>query len=191
MSHGFSGQSDGNGNWWKCIFASACFVICAAGIVAWIYLALTKDDRADTALWLPLLPFGIFPIYAFLSLAGFPLPYSALGTRKKTRCPEELPELVLPQSWGRFGQLNCSWPMVSWHVYRAGIGISISLFGKVFLPKDAIVSIERDWLGRCVITHTCEEVRSPILAPGRLGELVHKVWWPENASATSMNGRET
>jgi len=169
------------GHWIKRVcFVFACGVWLTGGGACIYAMFVHQSDAALFALFL-LFPVGLAAVLGVLNLCAFPLPYSVLGERGRTPCPSAKAQLVLGRSWVQIGLLfHSSWPTVRWAVYEKGIAIRILLIGEVFLRKDEIISIEFDCQRQCVITHSSEEVRSPIKGPARLGKAVSGLWGEEN-----------
>lgn len=172
MSH-----EDGNGyTWGRRLFVGAVSVVWACGVS--LCVCAMMADNSDVALFalLCVAPLGIAPTSALLSLAAFPFPYSFLGSRVRTSRPNVKPDAWLRRSWAVVGFLNISWPLVTWHIYATGILVSVPIIGDIFVPKEAIVSVEYNRRGHCVLRHTWGEVRSPIQGPRKIGEAISRTW---------------
>lgn len=149
------------------------FVIVAVGI--WnigVITALIFSIRGNNfaMLAVPAMFPIIFPaIFILCNLGAIPLPYSVFGPYERTAFPREQAAQVISHSWGRFGRMSATWPMVTWHIFPSGLGVSIERIGDFFIPWHAITAIEPGFLGKWTISHTWPEARTPIVAPNAVG----------------------
>ena len=84
--------------------------------------------------------------------------------------PSETPLRAIPFSHAIIGTVRTG-PLVTWELYRLGIGIRISTIGDVYLPLDEIDTIEiAGGFMRLTSTlvHHCPEVRNPIGVPNQV-----------------------
>jgi hypothetical protein len=161
----------------KCVCLLLMWIAFVVGAASCCYAMLCYHSTLAILLLLPLIALGIPPLFAFFSVAVFPLPYSALGRLARSPPPSgQQPLIVLRSSWIRTPYFIQTCPGVTWVIFRGGLGISIELIGRVFLPSESIVSIEYNRQGHCVITHTCKELRTPILGPGKLAVAIKDSW---------------
>jgi hypothetical protein len=119
---------------------------------------------------------GVPVMCPIFSLMAFPLPYSIFGKVKRTPLPADDCVFVLNCSGGTIGRLHATPPLVMWAVYKTGVGIHNIAIGKVFLPKTSVTSVAYNWLGQCVIRHSCQELRSPVVAPSAIGRIIGNTW---------------
>lgn len=150
--------------------ALAICVWCAATIWA-LYCMLRRDDVGALFVVLFSVPLFIPALFMILNWCAFPFPYSIFGRFRRTRFPRETPDCVVAHSWIVIGRhFRSTWPSVTWTVFPSGIGISIELIGRVFIPKEHILRVRRDWVGRGVLEHTSVEVRTPLTMPGNVSK---------------------
>ena len=149
--------------WYVCLFTAA-----DAGF--------RHDDFTAFAFLSIALVTGMPVMCPIFSLMAFPLPYSMFGKLKRTRIPTDGCVFVLNCSYGTVGRLHATFPFVMWAVYETGIGIHNLAIGKVFLPKASVTSVAYNWLGQCVIRHSCQELRSPVVAPSVVGRIIRNTW---------------
>lgn len=120
-----------------------------------------------------ILPFGLHLIWTYINVRVFPLEYSYLGRKERKCSPREECYSVLI-SWTYVAQAGV--PGVKWSFYSSGFELKIYAIGRVFVPWDAIVSIDNyhKW-GAFSIVHSCSEVRSPIVCPAEIGTVIQGV----------------
>ncbi|HJT33884.1 MAG TPA: hypothetical protein VJ783_17690 [Pirellulales bacterium] len=169
-------------HYWFCrVYAAVVWLGFTATMLPGMYLAGRYGDSRLLA-W----SFAWFPFYGvatilLLSPFAFPWPYCVFGRFRRTPLPSEPAIAVFYASYGRFGRLNCTVPMITWIVYRSGLGIKIALFGNVYLPARDIVSIlPGRWLS-CTMEHDNQEVRGPILLPMNVARAVESIVLPSRS----------
>ena len=144
------------------------------GVLSALILSIRGNELAMLALP-AMFPIIIPAIFMLCNLGAIPLPYSVFGPYERTPFPQEQVRHMISHSWGRFGRMNASWPMVTWHIFSSGLGISIERTGNVFIPWHAITAVEPGFLGRWTITHTWPEARTPIVAPNAVGQAIRSL----------------
>lgn len=135
------------------------------------FALVTKNERLLklSFLCVPfLMPAGVL----FVGWMRFPFAYSAFGKRRRTPLPEESPIYVAENSYGTLGRLRLSAPLVSWLIYSTGVGAHIVLFGDVFLPWEAIDSLEHPNSPSATLYHHSAEVRHPIRLPMEVAQRI-------------------
>ena len=170
-------KTQGNVRWTKCVCLLSLWVVSVVGVALCWYGIMRYDSTLAALLLLLVVPAVIPPLFAFFSLGAFPLPYSALGTLKRSPLPlDQQPLVTLRSSWIKTPHFVLTCPGVTWMIFPGGLGISMELIGKVYIPRESIVSIHFNWQRNCVITHTCEEFRTPVLGPGKLANIIRDSW---------------
>jgi hypothetical protein len=149
--------------------------------VAWIALAINWTIRPEDALApffeLFSFPAGFFCVGTLFNTLVFPWPFNAFGPRRRTPRPSGAPTAV---RWARFTTFGarCSLGMVKWSFFGNGVDIA-TFVGRVWMPRECVARIEYG-KRRLAITHSSHEVRSPIIAPSSLSELVDWSLGPAN-----------
>jgi hypothetical protein len=118
-----------------------------------------------------------FPLFAAVVVAitsryAFPFEYSMFGKRRRTPLPDEPPLRSIQASWGIIGGIRASFPLVTWLIYRRGLGIKLSPLGDVFLPWESVDALE---LRRGLLSdlhHHCPEVRGTIRVPTATARII-------------------
>ncbi len=152
------------------VYAGAAGIVWFVSIPTWCYRMLTSGDTYGGLFLLPLVAIGLPALCMVFNWMVFPSPYSVFGPYRRSVPPEELPVVVVGSSFGRFGNLTATKPMVTWRVYRSGLEIAIELIGRAFLPTGSIVAVRRGWWGNTIVHHVSPEIRSPITMPGAVYE---------------------
>lgn len=119
-------------------------------------------------------PFLAATIYAAFTVQAFSLDYSVFGKYRRTPFPNEVPLRIIPFSYAIIGKLRTG-PLVTWEIYRDGIGIKIASIGDVFLPLIEMdgIGLRAGFLGpRSEIFHHCPEVGYPILVPTNVARII-------------------
>jgi hypothetical protein len=147
------------------VFVTEIVIWIGGGIVDFHFVM--ENDHHFPINPLYLLPFGIHIIITYGSLKTFPLKFSSLGTYKRSSFPKE-------PSYYEYGyyENSVNYPLEKWYFYPSGIGIKYLFFGRVFIPWKSIITVESSWRRACKIIHTCPEIRSPIICPIRLKEII-------------------
>lgn len=158
-------------------WACACVVwyIC---LFAGISASFRNDHWSEFAFLGAALVIGVPVVGSLYSILAFPLRYSVFGRLKRTQPPKDGCLFVLYYTWGRVGALHSTIPFVTWRVFPTGIGIHQLGTGTAFLPRAAVTSITYNWLGQCVIRHSCGELRSPVAGPAAIGKTIAAHWPP-------------
>ena len=94
----------------------------------------------------------------------FPWRFSVFGPLRKTPPPSGVAIETYYSLGTRFAKFSV--PSVKWSFFPGGALVS-TLVGRVWLPQEEIVAIEQK-PRRLVLTHSCKEVRSPIIVFLRL-----------------------
>ena len=115
-----------------------------------------------------LMPAGVL----FVGWMGFPFANSAFRKHRRTPLPDGSPIYVAENSYGTLGRLRFPAPLVSWLIYAAGVGAHIVLFGDVFLPWEAIKSLEHPSSPSATLYHHSAEVRHPIRLPMEVAQRI-------------------
>jgi hypothetical protein len=138
----------------------------------WVFCFWTfrsSFDRDSLILLCILLPVSFHISCITNNLAVFPLSYSVMGCKKRTRAPKEeiIYEVV---SWNR--DIECHyWPTIKWSFYPTGVEVNFIPLGRAFIRWDSVTSIETNKRGCCVLYHNSPELRYPLNIPIKLAEL--------------------
>ena len=147
-----------------------------------LYLAVALGKDRAILVMPAMAPFLLPALLAVFNWAAFPFEYSVFGQYKRTEFPEE--EVLCRIEWSR---IVISWCLrndlgVTWYVFPSGVGISMSGIGRVFLPFMEIEEITKVGSSRYRVSHTCPEVRSPIIMPSRV---VDAILWANKVPAVT------
>lgn len=126
------------------------FFIWPKDLVGWFFLVI---------------PLFTATVIAITSSYAFPFDYGVFGKRVRTPLPDEPALRTFANSYGIVGGVRATVPMVTWLVYRTGLGIKAALMGDVFLPWDTIDVLELQPGLFSILYHHCREVNGPIRTP--------------------------
>jgi hypothetical protein len=104
-------------------------------------------------------------VMGIINRCAFGFDYSVFGKRVRTPLPDEPALRTFANSYGIVGGVRATVPMVTWLVYREGLGIKVVLMGDVFLPWDTIDVLELQPGLFSTLYHHCREVNGLIRTP--------------------------
>lgn len=104
-------------------------------------------------------------VMAILNRCAFGFDYSVFGKRVRTPLPDEPALQTFANSYGIVGGVRATMPLVTWLIYRQGLGIKVALMGDVFLPWETIDALELQPGLFSTLNHHCREVNGPIRTP--------------------------
>jgi hypothetical protein len=122
---------------------------------------------------------------AILTCCAFPFAYSAFGNRRRTPLPDEPALRTFANSYGIIGGVRATLPLVTWRVYRRGIGIKVSLMGDVFLPVEFIDALELEKGMLSTLYHHSPEVRGPVRVPNYVARFIGPMLGPHKVVVTA------
>jgi hypothetical protein len=162
---------------WR-IYASAVYLTIAYLIAE---AAIRRDERSFLLVGIAA-PFFLVVVVAQFTSLMFTFDYSVFGKYRRMPFPNETPLRAIPFSYAIIGRVRTG-PLVTWELYRLGLGIRISTIGDVYLPLDEIDAIEiAGGFMRLTsaLVHHCPEVRSPIGVPNRVAGIM-VAYYPSKA----------
>lgn len=167
-------------HYWFCrVYATVVWLGFVATMLPAAYFGMRDGDgRLFDWCAVAWLPFYSLATLLILNRFVFPWRYSVFGRYRRTPLPNEPALTVFYASYGRFARLNCTVPMVTWIVYRSGLGIKIALFGNAYIPARDIVSLSFNRLTGCLMVHDTAEIRSPILLPTKVAQAIEGIGLP-------------
>lgn len=166
-------------HYWFCrIYAAVVWLGFTCTMLPAMYFGMKNGDGRlfgwCATVWMP---FYSVATILILNRSVFPWRYSVFGRYRRTPLPNEPAIAVFYASYGRFARLNCTVPMVTWIIYRSGLGIKIALFGNAYIPARDIMSLWPDrWA--CVMEHGNAEIRGPILLPRKVAQAIEDIVLP-------------
>ena len=138
--------------------------------------AILKQDERIFA-WFALgFPLFAAAVMAILDRYAFPFAYSQFGKRRRTPLPDEPALRTIKYSYGIIGGVRATVPLVTWLLYRDGLGIKISIMGDVFLPWETIDALELQSGLMSTLYHHCPEVLGPIRMPNAMARIIAETW---------------
>ena len=108
-------------------------------------------------------PFTLPAMVMLCNLAIFPWKYSIFGTNERTPFPNEQPvfkQAISSVSIGWFSVRGLS--LFTMYVFDSGLGMSFLGGAKVFIPKEDISSVKKEWLCGYQLKHNSPELRNPV-----------------------------
>jgi len=147
---------------------------------------LGQNDTRLFVLVLAMTPFAVLAILAMFSWHAFPFAYSVFGRYRRTEFPKEGVLCEITWSHVVIGRCFRSNLGIIWFVFPSGVGILVWGIGRVFLPFAEIGEVTKVGRSRYRIDHSCAEVRSPIVMPGRVMDAILDVFRGRNDSPVRM-----
>jgi hypothetical protein len=147
-----------------------------AGSAFYLYAEFTLQDPSAPVVLLLVIPSAFFAVLMMINVCIFPLRYSVFGKHERTMFPKESPQVEIRRSWIQVCRIHSSCPTVTWRVYPSGLGIEIWGFGKVFLPADFIVDVEKPRQRYFRVNHISRELRNPVLIPTKVFCAALEAW---------------
>jgi len=131
----------------------------------WMFIRFAADPKA-IAPWFALAWVCLFPVIASFvfmlsSIFAFKYDYCIFGRYRRTAWPDETPLLEHSHSHGRIGFFSATVPFFTWKVFPSGLGFSVWLVGKGFIPNDRMIRVEKGIFFQRLV-HDSDEIRSPV-----------------------------
>jgi hypothetical protein len=141
------------------------------------YFAAAIVTRSEILFAWFLLVFVLFglAVQAIITGYAFSYEYSAFGKRWRMALPAEPALRTFAGSYGAIGQVRCNVPLVTWLIYREGLGIKVFPLGDIFVPWELIDRLELERGLTSTLRHHSPELRGPIRLPNGVARILAEV----------------
>jgi hypothetical protein len=156
--------------WWRYWLARGVVI---AGVALLIAVCVAASRSGNPRLWVFAWALVFFPpaMFALRDVLVFPFEYGLFGPYRRAPFPDEEPVFVgdgMSSLFFQFVWAGC-------RVFPSGVGVSIPLIGRAFIPYDTVEAVRWHPKGGCTISHSCPEFASPFLLYGRSAESAFRI----------------